>query len=71
MRMSIIVRGGSGDDHLIIDLAEAIRFLKRLIYDGCEDYDVISIKGGSFNKVEYNAINEHSGDIDLMVQSVI
>jgi len=60
----VTVAGGSGDDWLIVDFSRGNPLpAKGLHYDGGDDYDVISFQGGSFQRVEYQAVNSHSGRI--------
>ncbi|MDD2235181.1 MAG: hypothetical protein PHV03_09860, partial [Desulfitobacteriaceae bacterium] len=63
---AVTVNGGSGDDQLTVDFGQGNPIPQNgLSYDGGDDYDVITLQGGSFQSSEYQAINAHAGTIKL------
>jgi len=62
----IQVIGGKGDDHLTVDFGWGNPLPSGgLSFDGGDDYDVLSLLGGSFRQADFRAINSNSGTISL------
>jgi len=61
-----MVKGGKGDDHLVVDFDQGNPFQANgLNYDGGDGFDAITIQGGSFQNSVFKAIDPSTGSISL------